>query len=110
MTQICTFHDISANSAVASAHSLMSLRTVAVKNYCSFSSFLFFDPTGFDASSDKFLLTIFALRLNFFMVVDLSWFQVDDVKNPQSEPSTASTTNSTFNYRRDNPRNSPRVI
>ena len=27
--------------------------------------------------------------------------QVEDVKNPHSEPSTASTTNSTFNYGRD---------
>ena len=30
---------------VASAHSLMTLRALAVKNYCTFSSFLFFDPT-----------------------------------------------------------------
>jgi hypothetical protein len=35
------------------------------------------------------------------MVVELSWFQVEDVKNPHSGPSTASTTNSTFNYGRD---------
>jgi hypothetical protein len=34
-------------------------------------------------------------------VVELSWFQVEDVENPHSGPSTASTTNSTFNYRRD---------
>jgi len=49
------------------------------------------------------LLTIFAMRIDFFMVVELSWFQVEDVKSPHSGPSTASTTNSTFNYGRDNP-------
>jgi hypothetical protein len=35
------------------------------------------------------------------MVVELSSVQVEDVKNPNSGPSTASTTNSTFNYGRD---------
>jgi len=35
------------------------------------------------------------------MVVELSWFQVEDVENPHSGPTTASTTNSTFNYARD---------
>jgi len=35
------------------------------------------------------------------MVVELSWFQVEDVENPHSGPTTASTTNSTFNYVRD---------
>jgi hypothetical protein len=35
------------------------------------------------------------------MVVELSWFQVEDVENPHSGPTTASTTNSTFNYLRD---------
>jgi hypothetical protein len=35
------------------------------------------------------------------MVVELSWFQVEDVENPHSGPTTASTTNSTFNYIRD---------
>jgi hypothetical protein len=35
------------------------------------------------------------------MVVELSSVQVEDVKNPHSGPSTASTTNSTFNYGRD---------
>ena len=32
---------------VASAHSLMALRALAAQNYCSFSSFLFFDFTRF---------------------------------------------------------------
>src|ERR1019366_8750408 len=41
------------------------------------------------------------LRVDFFMVVELSSVQVEDVKNPHSGPSTASTTNSTFNYGRD---------
>ena len=35
------------------------------------------------------------------MVVELSSVQVEDVKNPHSGPSTALTTNSTFNYGRD---------
>jgi hypothetical protein len=35
------------------------------------------------------------------MVVELSEVQVEDVENPHSEPTTASTTNSTFNYVRD---------
>jgi hypothetical protein len=39
------------------------------------------------------------------MVVELSWFQVEDVENPHSGPTTASTTNSTFNYARDIVRN-----
>ena len=35
------------------------------------------------------------------MVVELSSVQVEDVENPHSGPTTASTTNSTFNYGRD---------
>jgi len=35
------------------------------------------------------------------MVVELSSVQVEDVENPHSGPTTASTTNSTFNYARD---------
>jgi len=35
------------------------------------------------------------------MVVALSWFQVEDVENPHSGPTTASTTNSTFNFVRE---------
>ncbi len=35
------------------------------------------------------------------MVVELSWVQVEDVENPHSGSTTASTTNSTFNYGRD---------
>ena len=42
-----------------------------------------------------------ALRVDFFMVVELSQVQVEDVKNPHSGPSTVSTTNPTFNYVRD---------
>ena len=38
--QICTLHDISAASDVASAHSLMPLRVLAAQNYCTFSSHL----------------------------------------------------------------------
>jgi len=34
-------------------------------------------------------------------VVELSSVQVEDVENPHSGPTTASTTNSTFNYGRD---------
>jgi len=34
-------------------------------------------------------------------VVEPLWFQVEDVENPHSGPTTASTTNSTFNYGRD---------
>ena len=43
--QICTLHDISAASDVASAHSLMALRALAAQNYCVLSGFLFFDQT-----------------------------------------------------------------
>ncbi|MBI5912038.1 MAG: DUF922 domain-containing protein [Betaproteobacteria bacterium] len=35
------------------------------------------------------------------MVVELSWFQVEYVENTHYGPTTASTTNSTFNYVRD---------
>ncbi len=35
------------------------------------------------------------------MVVEHLSVQVEDVENPHSGPSTASTTNSTFNYGRD---------
>jgi len=35
------------------------------------------------------------------MVVELSSVQVEDVENPHSGPTTASTTNTTFNYARD---------
>jgi hypothetical protein len=45
-TQICTLRDISANLAVPSGHPLRSLKTLAPKNYCVLSGFLFFDPTG----------------------------------------------------------------
>ena len=38
---------------VASAHFLMSLRTLAAQNYCSFSSFLFFDHTGWKNFGDS---------------------------------------------------------
>ena len=38
--QICTLHGSSTNSTVASAHSLMSLRTLAAQSYRSFSSSL----------------------------------------------------------------------
>ena len=41
------------------------------------------------------------MRVDFFMVVELSSVQVEDVENPHSGPTTASTTNSTFNYGRD---------
>jgi hypothetical protein len=44
------------------------------------------------------------------MVVELSWFQVEDVENPHSGPTTASTTNSTFNYVRDIVRNPRRCV
>ena len=62
--------------------------------------------SGCDSRLAKCLLTICsfgdcALRVDFFMVVELSQVQVEDVKNPHSGPSTVSTTNSTFNYGRD---------
>ena len=50
--QICTLHDISAASDVASAHSLMALRALAAQNYCVLSGFLFFDQTGMDFTVD----------------------------------------------------------
>lgn len=58
------------------------------------------------SSAPRFLLTTcsfgeFPLRVDFFMVVELSEVQVEDVENPHSEPTTTSTTNSTFNYVRD---------
>ncbi len=40
---LCSARDL---PRIASAHFLMSLRTLAASNYCSFSSCLFFDPTG----------------------------------------------------------------
>ena len=40
------------------------------------------------------------LQVDFFMVVELSKVQIEDVENSHSGPTTASTTNSTFNYAR----------
>ena len=46
---LCRARDL---SRIASAHSLMSLRTLAAQNYCSFSSFLIFDPTIANVQSE----------------------------------------------------------
>ena len=67
--------------------------------------------SGCACGNSRFLPTIcsfgdVSLRVDFFMVVELSWVQVEDVENPHSGLSTASTTNSTFNYVRDTAPNS----
>ena len=44
--QICTLHDISANSAFASAHSLMALKTLVSKTTALSVASYFFDDAG----------------------------------------------------------------